>query len=124
MPIYVMAAQDVLFRGKSLEAVEAQFYGLKEMKLKTAMSRVKAPRGGLEWDECLRLARRFIRSHVREIRRGQFPVILRGKDACPGYCEFREICRYSEWRAVKKLGKVKPWFEHGAAGEGRAGDDE
>ena len=38
-------------------------------------------------------------------------MLRRGTDPWPGYCEFREICRYSELRVEKKRGEFKPWFK-------------
>jgi len=129
MPVYLLAAAGVIFRGEGLEPVDAHYYALRKMRLSAAIRRLKRTKQGVEevpdWSEQMDAAVGFIRDYVRAIRHGEFPVMRRGKDPCPGYCDFREICRYSEWRAMKKLGKAKPWFESGSRpGTGEAKTNE
>ena len=120
IPLYVVAARDVVLAGKNMEPLDAQLYALRKMKITTAMSCVRKPRkGDPTWDELLETAEKHVRSYVRAIRRAEFPVMRRGGN-CPSYCEFSTICRYSEWRERKKLGEVKPWF----AGRSHAGESE
>ena len=115
MPVYVLAARDVLFRGRECEPVEARYYELARAKVRAVMSRVRTVRNAPDWDQCLRLAQGFIESYVIDIRGGLFPVVRRGSSACPGYCEYSDICRYTESRARKKSGDWQPWFMRGKA---------
>jgi len=114
MPVYLLAAARVIFRGDEAEPVDAWYYALNRMKLTAAIRRLKRTKQGIEeaadWSEQMDAVLGFLGDYVRAIRHGEFPVVRRGKQGCPGYCDFREICRYSEWRSMKKLGKVKPWF--------------
>ncbi len=120
MPVYVLAARDVLFKGREMEPVSAVYYELARAKARAMMNRLKTPRNAPEWDECLTLARDYILSFAVDIRGGLFPVVRRGGGPCPAWCEFCEICRYSPFRAKKKSGEYQPWFmrEKGRAGEG------
>ncbi len=113
MPVYVMAARDVLLAGSGLEPVEAAYVELRRAKYRAGMSRRSAVRGGPDWDASLRLAMGFIAKYVIDIRGGLFPVVRRGSASCPGYCEYRDICRYGEFRARKKTGEYQPWFIRG-----------
>jgi hypothetical protein len=124
MPVYVTAARDVLLAGRGLEPAEALYVELAKSKYRAAMSRRSAVRGGPDWDAALRLAMGFIAKYVIDIRGGLFPVVRRGSASCPGYCEYRDICRYGELRARKKTGEYQPWFARGKGAGGEGGGHE
>ncbi|HUW59046.1 MAG TPA: PD-(D/E)XK nuclease family protein, partial [Planctomycetota bacterium] len=128
MPVYLLAARDVILADETLEAVDARFYGLRDMKARPALALLKGTATGVQpvagAEALMDAAVEHIRDYVGAIRKGQFPVLRRGTQACPGYCEFREICRYSELRAGKKTGDFKPWFEHRHPSERTEGGDE
>lgn len=113
LPLYVLAAERVLLR-EEREALAAELYSLREQRFKPLLQRYR--KAGTEhqeedpaWRELLELATNFVAEYVTGIRRGEFPVLIRG-ESCPGHCEFRRICRYTERRAFKKQTDWKPWF--------------
>jgi hypothetical protein len=115
MPVYQLAGRDVIFADGFAEPVDAQFRGVSKQDTKTVMRRLKRTKSGTsvveDWEDQLASAVGFIRDYVRAIRRGEFPVMRRGSGDCPSHCEYRTICRYSAWRASKKLGEVQPWLQ-------------
>ena len=96
LPIYALAAEEVLFAERSARC-EAWTY-----------RRVRRPVGlngqVSNEDELAQLketARNHALSHAAAVRSGRFPVEPRA-DRCR-YCDFRSLCRHEESRTIKKL---------------------
>ncbi|MBM4017433.1 MAG: hypothetical protein FJ288_03750 [Planctomycetes bacterium] len=59
-----------------------------------------------KFERALARAADYIRRFTDAMRRGLFAVYPRGRGGCSHYCDFHEICRFSEWRIRRK------WHEH------------
>lgn len=96
LPIYVMAAKDVL--GIGIDALEAYFFYVKRRKYFHAnpMIHFKPSRKGLVlnllWEEYMDKTREYVREYANSIRAGRFSPSP--KDECPSYCDYKNICRY------------------------------
>lgn len=96
LPIYVMAAKDVL--RIDTDALEAYFFHLKRRKYFHAnpLIHYKPTKKGLKpnprWDECMDATKKYVTIHVEGIRTGKFPTSP--GDECPSYCDYKDICRY------------------------------
>ena len=127
LPLYVLAAQNVIFKGTQSTAASAEVYGLAEQKrseLRKRPTGTDADKAAQDakWGQLIETATGFVRDYVGGIRRGQFPVFVRDERTCPSHCEFRQVCRYSERRALKKARGWKPWF-HRRKGESERTDE-
>lgn len=95
LPIYVMAAKDVLQAG--IDCLEAYFLYVKRMKHYHAnpLSHYRRSKNGLalipEWDECMEKTKEYVASCAEGIRSGKFPPSP--KNECPPYCDYKDICR-------------------------------
>jgi len=112
LPLYVLAAEEVLFAGRALRAAAAELYRLYDQKTVCFLKRASGDKDDVQWTESLDAAAGFVFQYVGGIRRGEFPVVLAEGASCPAHCEFRQICRYSERRVLKKTAGWKPWFHH------------
>lgn len=95
LPIYIMAAKDVLNIG--VDALEAYLMYVKRKKYyhanalihyKRAKNRLKL---NPQWDECMEKTREYVTSYAEGIRNGKFPPSA--KNECPSYCDYKDICR-------------------------------
>ncbi|MGB3087139.1 MAG: PD-(D/E)XK nuclease family protein, partial [Phycisphaerae bacterium] len=46
-------------------------------------------------------AKQYVSNFTEAMRKGRFPVWPRSRSACRN-CDFQEICRYAEWRIMRK----------------------
>jgi ATP-dependent helicase/nuclease subunit B len=101
LPVYWFACEELLFRERGTQCVEACFYRLCR-DYADAESRLRRTRS--EWEESLTQCRAYIKEYAGSIRSGKFPAIPSG--GCPGWCEYRDICRYERGRIERKLERV------------------
>ncbi len=101
LPVYWFACEELLFRERGSRCVEACFYRLCG-DYGEAESGLRRNRS--EWEESLTQCRGYIREYAASIRSGKFPAVPSGE--CPGWCEYRDICRYERGRIERKLERV------------------
>ena len=103
LPIYVWAARALLPGGKQAGLARAFFLPIRNPKASGLISSAATtmnPGGSL--DPALDRARKYLINFVEAMRMGKYPVYPRAENGCGGYCDFREICRYAEWRIRRK----------------------
>ena len=98
LPIYWFACEELLFRARGIQCVEARFY---RVCGDYAAAESGLRRNRSEWKESLAQCRGYIKEYAESIRSGKFPTIPQG--GCPGWCEYRDICRYERGRIERKL---------------------
>ena len=103
LPVYWMACEELLLRDRGTQCVEAQLYRLCG---DYAKAEKRLGRNRPDWETSLAQCREHIREYADNIRSGRFPVIP--SDECPGWCDYREICRYERGRIERKIENVLP----------------
>jgi ATP-dependent helicase/DNAse subunit B len=101
LPLYILAAQKLVFADKPSRCLDAMLRILKDPGITRSIT--DAPRGEipLTIDEAVALAVQHAFAHVESIRRGRFGPMA---SACSGsYCPFRTICRSHEERLQRKI---------------------
>ncbi len=112
LPLYVMAAERVLFVNGEKSALDAGYWGLKSdgFKPKRTMSNsadnVKTDVEA-EWRAFSAELERYILALVERSRGGDFPVSPR-KDHCDRYCDYRHVCRIKGSRRAPKTWDQSP----------------
>lgn len=113
LPLYAIAVERVLLAGEAAVAQDVGYWGLRGKGFKVAWSMVDAPEpgGALAVDQWVEQAQAF-ETYALElaagIRDGRFPVAPVDADNCEGFCEFREVCRIRQVRAVGKDWDERP----------------
>ncbi len=103
LPIYVEAAQALLFSGDATPMMAGYWSMAGGFDAKGALAVVQE--GDEErWQNVQATTHRLIRQFVRAIRNGEFPVASRD-DKCTSYCDFNTVCRIAQ---VRSLGKTWP----------------
>ncbi|MCK5558245.1 MAG: PD-(D/E)XK nuclease family protein, partial [Candidatus Hydrogenedentes bacterium] len=97
LPVYWLACEKLLFRERGMRCVEAHFYRLCR---DYAAGAKRLRRHGAEWESSLAQCREHIRRYAENIRAGKFPVLP--SDSCPGWCHYKDICRYERGRIERK----------------------
>jgi ATP-dependent helicase/DNAse subunit B len=97
LPIYWLACEELLFRERGIECVEACFYRLCG-DYAEAVKRLKRNSG--ERETALAQCREHVKRYADNIRTGNFPVMP--TESCPGWCDYRDICRYERGRIERK----------------------
>jgi ATP-dependent helicase/DNAse subunit B len=105
LPIYVAAAQALLFKNEATP-IAAGYWTMdrgfdKRGALNMVQELASEEAGSERWNELLGKAVERIRQFVRDIRNGSFPVISRDEN-CTGRCEFSTVCRVAQVRALGK----------------------
>ena len=103
LPVYWMACEELLLRDRGMQCVEAQLYRLCG---DYAKAEKRLGRSRSEWEVSLAQCREYIKEYAENIRSGRFPVVP--SDDCPGWCDYREICRYERGRIERKIEKMLP----------------
>jgi len=103
LPVYWMACEELLLRGRGTQCVEAELYRLCGDYEKAEKG---LRRGKSDWETALAKCREYIKEYAKSIRCGIFPVFP--SDECPGWCDYKEICRYERGRIERKIEKVLP----------------
>jgi ATP-dependent helicase/DNAse subunit B len=102
LPIYVEAAQALVFKGSATPLVAGYWSMTGGFDAKGALAVEVEGDPVQRWQEVRSSVEERIRQFVQGIRRGAFPVASRDKD-CTSYCDFRTVCRISQ---IRNLGKV------------------
>ena len=125
LPIYLWAARAVLAPGECGERAQAFFLPIRAPARTGLLASHDAKGHPKEaFDQALDRAAEYIRRFTDAMRCGLFPVYPRG--GCSEHCDFQGICRYAEWRVVRKweLHPIAPLEvmadDAAAAGEGDA----
>jgi RecB family exonuclease len=103
LPIYVEAAQMLLFQGKATPLAAGYWSLASGFDSKGALSAAQEQPAddGCRWEETRATVRRLVGQFVAAIRHGDFPVASRD-DKCTSYCEFHTVCRVGQVRSLKK----------------------
>ena len=101
LPLYLWAAEAMWGLAGADDVVRAFFLPVRDPKqaaLLTSAASKKHPDGTARpaQDRAAEYARRFLEA----MRLGRYPVYPR--TGCSGYCDFRGICRYAQWRIQRK----------------------
>jgi ATP-dependent helicase/nuclease subunit B len=102
LPIYVEAAQVLLFDGKATSLAAGYWSmgaGFDEKGVLVAASSETREK---TWRDTRKLVHELVRKFVDDIRQGNFPVDSRD-EKCTGYCEYSLVCRVGQVRSVGKL---------------------
>ena len=91
LPLYALAAQEVLLAERDLQLADGYFLSFADMKPKCRLSAIAERQGGT-LDELLKVTIDAVKGYVAGIRAGRFPPLTEDGD-CPRHCEFRFICR-------------------------------
>ncbi len=111
LPVYWMACEELLLRDRGSQCVEAEFYRLCG---DYADAEKRLRRSRTEWKASLAQCQQHIAEYAENIRSGRFAVFP--SDGCPGWCDYKEICRYERGRIERKMEKVLPDDERTVAG--------
>lgn len=107
LPLYAMAAEELFFRHEGGLPHSAGYWFLKEkgFSIKAAREMFQSPSeqrtGPGDWETTRKAAIETVRSLVRSVQGGEFPVFSRD-DNCTSTCELKTICRINHIRAMEK----------------------
>ncbi|MEX2306350.1 MAG: PD-(D/E)XK nuclease family protein, partial [Pirellulales bacterium] len=101
LPIYVEAAQMLLFGGKARPLVAGYWSMTAGFDSKGALAVVPEDDHAERWQSIQATTHRLIQQFVHAIRNGEFPVASRD-DKCTSYCDFNTVCRISQIRSLNK----------------------
>jgi RecB family exonuclease len=103
LPIYVEAAQMLLFRGAA-KPLAAGYWSMSagfDAKGALASAPEQGADNGDRWERTRATVRRRIGQIVEGIRRGDFPVASLD-EKCTSFCEFHTVCRVAQARNLNK----------------------
>ncbi len=103
LPIYVEAAQALIFRADATPLVAGYWSMASGFDAKTPLGVKQEAESRKRWMEIQATVRRLVQQFVNNIRGGKFPVASRDEQ-CTSRCEFNTICRITQ---IRSLGK--PW---------------
>ncbi|MEX0586427.1 MAG: PD-(D/E)XK nuclease family protein, partial [Pirellulales bacterium] len=109
LPIYVEAAQLLLFNGEATPLAAGYWSMGNGFDEKGALAARKEGEPGPQWGATQAMVHGLIREFVDGIRKGDFPVASRD-DKCTSYCDFNLVCRISQAR-----NSGKTWWPDQAA---------
>jgi ATP-dependent helicase/nuclease subunit B len=101
LPIYVEAAQALVFNGEATPLAAGYWSMAGGFDAKGALGVVQAVETGDRWESLRATVRRLVGQFVGNIRHGDFPVASRD-DKCTSYCEFSTVCRVTQVRNLNK----------------------
>ena len=101
LPIYVEAAQMLVFGGEATPLAAGYWSMAGGFDAKGALAVVQEDENGDRWETMKDTVRRLVRQFVDGIRHGDFPVDSRD-DKCTSYCEFNTVCRVGQIRNLNK----------------------
>lgn len=107
LPLYVEAAQMLLFKNKATPLL-AGYWGMGNgFDTKGALATPPPDASTIPWNETQATVHRLIRTFIDHIRRGDFPVDNRN-DKCTETCDFQHMCRIRQVRSLKKVWWPRP----------------
>jgi len=107
LPIYALAAEQLLLAERGALGWQAGYWQLKENGFKARQALRLGARSAegvaadAAWQELRQAALRAVLSLVRGMRGGQFPV-FNEDPRCTGYCGFSTVCRIHQIRSLEK----------------------
>jgi ATP-dependent helicase/DNAse subunit B len=102
LPIYVEAAQCLVFGGDATPVSAGYWSAAGGFDDKGALAVVLGDSLGDEWQRVRTAVHDIVRRFVAGIRHGEFPVASRD-DECTSYCDFKTVCRVTQVRSLNKL---------------------
>jgi ATP-dependent helicase/DNAse subunit B len=106
LTLYALAVEEVLLAGRSARPLGLAYWLVSETGAKTALpgrSALAWREDGRPWQTVREQLRRWVTTVVRHIRGGDFALQPRDDD-CTQRCDFGQICRITQARAVGKEG--------------------
>jgi RecB family exonuclease len=104
LPIYVAAAQALVFDGKA-EPLAAGYWTMSGgFDSKGVLAVEQGDSAPARWDRVRSMVEQRIGEFIASIRRGEFPVYSRD-ERCTSRCDFNTVCRVAH---VRSLGKTWP----------------
>jgi ATP-dependent helicase/DNAse subunit B len=107
LPIYVEAAQALVFHGKATPLAAGYWSMTAGFDAKGALAAAKNDDNGERWEKVRETVHRLVGKFVGDIRHGDFPVASRD-DKCTSYCEFSTVCRVTQIRSLNKTRANEP----------------
>lgn len=107
LPIYVEAAQILLFQGDATPLAAGYWSMAGGFDEKGALAVPPEGKQVSHWDDTHSKVHTLIRTFVDAIRHGDFPVASRD-DKCTSYCDFNLVCRVSQARSTGKTWWPEP----------------
>jgi RecB family exonuclease len=101
LPIYVEAAQALLFEGNARPAAAGYWSMAAGFDSRGVLADLHRDDAAEHWSEISDVVRQRIAEFVRAIRQGSFPVASRD-DQCTSRCEFNTVCRIAQVRSLAK----------------------
>jgi superfamily I DNA/RNA helicase/RecB family exonuclease len=101
LPIYVAAAQALLFDGTAQPLAAGYWTMAAGFDAKGVLAVPLDEERGLDWNRTRTAVEERIRQFVSAIRHGEFPVFSRD-DKCTSRCDFNTICRITQIRSLGK----------------------
>ena len=104
LPIYVAAAQALVFGGEA-EPLAAGYWTMSSgFDAKGVLAVQQGDRSGDHWAQVQKVVQQRVGEFIAAIRRGEFPVASRDEQ-CTSRCDFNTVCRVAQ---VRSLGKTWP----------------
>ena len=102
LPIYLWAAEAILGSPLDSTAAEAFFLPVRSPRKSGHLTSTDSKGQPNEaFGDVLDRAKQYVSNFTEAMRKGRFPVWPRSRSACRN-CDFQEICRYAEWRIMRK----------------------
>ena len=103
LPIYLWACKAILPAEAYAGRILAFFLPIRSPRKSAALASTDSKgQPNEKYERTLARAEEYIRRFSDAMRRGLFPVYPRARNGCSDYCDFREICRFAEWRVERK----------------------
>jgi ATP-dependent helicase/DNAse subunit B len=121
LPIYVAAAQALVFNGKAEPLLAGYWTMTGGFDAKGALAVKQEVTSSERWEKVREMIEKRVAQSVAEIRRGDFPVASRDEN-CTHYCEFRTVCRVAQVRSLGKIWHVRDESQESRAKSQKLGD--
>jgi ATP-dependent helicase/nuclease subunit B len=126
LPIYLWACKAILPAEAHAGRIIAFFLPIRSPRKSAALASTDSKgQPNKKYERALARAEEYIRRFSDAMRRGIFPVYPRARNSCSDHCDFREICRFAEWRVERKrelhsIAQLEPIADGNDAGEDEA----
>lgn len=105
LPLYALAAERIILAEERAEPFDVGYWALRDKGFRAVGQRIKVKKGtpfqDEDWPEDLKAVEAFVVELVRRLRAAEFPVAPRSDD-CTRTCEYKNICRIGQVRALDK----------------------
>jgi ATP-dependent helicase/nuclease subunit B len=126
LPIYLWACKAILPAEAHAGRILAFFLPIRSPRKSAALASTDSKgQPNEKYERTLARAEEYIRRFSDAMRRGIFPVYPRARNGCSDHCDFKEICRFTEWRVERKrqlhpIAQLEPIADDNDAGEDEA----